>query len=93
MNFDKYTIKSQEVLQKAGIRTVVAEEVEKVLAPVALPLAITRQPQVVLVVGPLHRLKESVEKVVTVCSVVVAEVVVLVVTQLRVSVVLVVMDL
>jgi fused signal recognition particle receptor len=38
-------------IDEAGIRTVVAEEVEKVLAPVALPLAITRQPQVVLVVG------------------------------------------
>jgi fused signal recognition particle receptor len=38
-------------IDEAGIRTVVAEEVEKVLAPVALPLAITRRPQVVLVVG------------------------------------------
>ena len=38
-------------IDEAGIRMVVAEEVEKVLAPVALPLAITRQPQVVLVVG------------------------------------------
>ena len=38
-------------IDEAGIRTVVAEEVEKVLVPVALPLAITRRPQVVLVVG------------------------------------------
>lgn len=38
-------------IDEAGIRTVVAEEVEKVLLPVALPLAITRRPQVVLVVG------------------------------------------
>ena len=38
-------------IDEAGIRMVVAEEVEKVLAPVALPLAITRRPQVVLVVG------------------------------------------
>ncbi len=38
-------------IDDAGIRRVVAEEVEKVLAPVAVPLAITRRPQVVLVVG------------------------------------------
>jgi fused signal recognition particle receptor len=38
-------------IDEAGIRTVVAEEVEKVLLPVTLPLAITRRPQVVLVVG------------------------------------------
>jgi hypothetical protein len=49
--------------------------------------------QEVLVVVRLHRPQELVEKVVTVCSVVVAEVEVLEVTQLRVSVVLVVMDL
>ncbi len=34
-----------------GVRAVVAEEVARVLAPVALPLAITRRPQVILVVG------------------------------------------
>lgn len=38
-------------IDEAGIRTVVAEEVEKVLVTVAVPLAITRRPQVVLVVG------------------------------------------
>ena len=38
-------------IDEAGIRRVVAEEVEQVLAPVAIPLAITRRPQVVLVVG------------------------------------------
>ncbi len=34
-----------------GVRAVVADEVANVLAPVARPLAITRRPQVVLVVG------------------------------------------
>jgi fused signal recognition particle receptor len=38
-------------IDEDGIRGIVAEEVEKVLIPVALPLAITRKPQVVLVVG------------------------------------------
>lgn len=38
-------------IDDAGIRRVVAEEVAQVLAPVARPLAITRRPQVVLVVG------------------------------------------
>ncbi|MEI6485993.1 MAG: signal recognition particle-docking protein FtsY [Sphingomonadales bacterium] len=38
-------------IDDAGIRRVVAEEVEAVLAPVARPLEITRRPQVVLVVG------------------------------------------
>ena len=38
-------------IDEAGIRRVVAEEVEQVLIPVAIPLAITRRPQVVLVVG------------------------------------------
>lgn len=38
-------------IDDAGIRRVVAEVVEKVLSPVAVPLAITRRPQVVLVVG------------------------------------------
>jgi fused signal recognition particle receptor len=34
-----------------GVRAVVADEVAQVLAPVARPLAITRKPQVILVVG------------------------------------------
>ncbi|MFZ4380917.1 MAG: signal recognition particle-docking protein FtsY [Sandarakinorhabdus sp.] len=38
-------------IDDAGIRQVVAEEVELVLAPVARPLAITHRPHVVLVVG------------------------------------------
>lgn len=38
-------------IDEDDIRGIVAEEVEKVLIPVALPLAITRKPQVVLVVG------------------------------------------
>ena len=38
-------------IDEDGIRTVVAEEVEQVLRPVAIPLKITRRPQVVLVVG------------------------------------------
>ena len=38
-------------IDDAGIRQVVAEEVEQVLAPVARPLAITHRPHVVLVVG------------------------------------------
>ncbi|WP_164157958.1 signal recognition particle-docking protein FtsY [Sandarakinorhabdus rubra] len=38
-------------IDEAGIRMVVAEEVEKVLTPVALPLEIRHKPQVVLVVG------------------------------------------
>jgi fused signal recognition particle receptor len=35
----------------AGIRRVVAEEVEQVLLPVAIPLALLHKPQIVLVVG------------------------------------------
>jgi fused signal recognition particle receptor len=35
----------------AGIRQVVAEEVEQILEPVAVPLEVTHRPQVVLVVG------------------------------------------
>jgi fused signal recognition particle receptor len=35
----------------ADIRAVVADEVEQVLAPVALPLEVTHRPQVILVVG------------------------------------------
>lgn len=38
-------------IDEAEIRQVVAEEVEKVLAPVAVPLDVTHRPQVVLVVG------------------------------------------
>ncbi|WP_017669136.1 signal recognition particle-docking protein FtsY [Sandarakinorhabdus sp. AAP62] len=38
-------------IDDAGIRQVVAEEVEAILAPVALPLEIMHRPQVVLVVG------------------------------------------
>ena len=38
-------------IDDAGIRGVVAEEVEQVLSPVAFPIALTRRPQVVLVVG------------------------------------------
>jgi fused signal recognition particle receptor len=38
-------------IDAAGIRRVVAEEVEQVLTPVAVPLIISRKPQVVLVVG------------------------------------------
>ncbi|WP_310474226.1 signal recognition particle-docking protein FtsY [Sandarakinorhabdus sp.] len=38
-------------IDEAGIRQVVAEEVEAILAPVALPLEVTHRPQVVLVVG------------------------------------------
>ena len=38
-------------IDDAGIRQVVAEEVERVLTPVALPLELTHRPQVVLVVG------------------------------------------
>ena len=38
-------------IDDAGIRRVVAEEVEKVLAPVAVPLEIVHKPQVVLIVG------------------------------------------
>jgi fused signal recognition particle receptor len=34
-----------------GVRAVVADEVAQILAPVARPLAITRKPQVILVVG------------------------------------------
>jgi len=38
-------------IDDAGIRRVVAEEVEKVLTPVAQPLAITHRPHIILVVG------------------------------------------
>jgi fused signal recognition particle receptor len=38
-------------IDEDGIRQVVAEEVEAILAPVALPLEVTHRPQVVLVVG------------------------------------------
>lgn len=38
-------------IDEAGIRQVVAEEVEQVLAPVARPLTISHRPHVVLVVG------------------------------------------
>ena len=38
-------------IDDAGIRRVVAEEVAQVLAPVAIPLAITRRPQIILIVG------------------------------------------
>jgi fused signal recognition particle receptor len=38
-------------IDAAGIRRVVAEEVEKVLEPVAIPLALTHRPHVILVVG------------------------------------------
>ena len=38
-------------IDDAGIRGVVAEEVEQVLSPVAFPIALTRRPQIVLVVG------------------------------------------
>ena len=38
-------------IDDAGVRRVVADEVEQVLAPVAQPLSISHRPQVVLVVG------------------------------------------
>ncbi len=38
-------------IDDAGVRAVVADEVAQVLAPVARPIAITRRPQVILVVG------------------------------------------
>ncbi len=38
-------------IDAAGIRRVVAEEVEAVLEPVALPMAVDHRPQIVLVVG------------------------------------------
>lgn len=43
--------KFEKGIDDAGVRQVVAEEVEKVLAPVALPLDLTHRPHVVLVVG------------------------------------------
>jgi fused signal recognition particle receptor len=38
-------------IDEAGIKRVVAEEVAQVLAPVAIPLAITKKPQIILIVG------------------------------------------